>query len=340
MSEESKKKVKAVKVVKVKTTPGTQKPVAKKPVTQKQIIKKSEPISAVAQKASQKQTVPQKPVAKKAVPQKETPQKTVRQAPPPKEPVYQRESVPQTTAVQQAPRQPAPVGKKNDIPVYNKWWYWLLLAAIGLALVAVFKYGPTAFKSDSNTNSSDTSVTTVENVVQSDNSSEDEGAISVDENLLTVEVTVPAWFFEDETKEQIEAAAKESGFSGCTVHDDGSVTYKMSKLKRRQILKEYKKDIDETIQEYTSGGENAPQSFKSISYNSNVTQFDVRVDRAAYEDSWFDSMYALGLYILGGYYQIFDGVPNDQIDVVVNFIDDSTGETIESGSLQKAMADE
>ena len=46
----------------------------------------------------------------------------------------------------------------------------------------------------------------------------------------------------------------------------------------------------------------------------------------------FDAFYMMGFYILGGYYQIVDGVPADQVDVIVNIIDDATGEQIESGS--------
>ena len=103
------------------------------------------------------------------------------------------------------------------------------------------------------------------------------------------------------------------------------------------MLNGFKKAIDDTIQDYTSGGENAPSSYKSISYNSKVTQFDVRVDRAAYENSFFDSLYVMSFYMLGGYYQIFDGVPEDQVNVIVNYIDDSTGEIIETGSYQDAM---
>lgn len=221
--------------------------------------------------------------------------------------------------------------KKPTKAVYQQWWFWLALAAIVLAMVALLTYGGNGTSPDASSNSAV--------VTQSaEGADESEGSLSVDENLLTVEVTMPASFFDGETPEEIQADAKEAGFLSCTVNSDGSVTYKMTKGKRVEILREYKKTIDSIIQEYVSGGENAPQSFKNITYNDKVTQFDVRVDRATYENSWFDSMYALGLYIAGGYYQILDGVPNDQVDVKVNFIDDATGEFIESGSYQDMIA--
>ena len=63
-------------------------------------------------------------------------------------------------------------------------------------------------------------------------------AIEVDEGLLNVEVTLPASFFEDESEEEIKAAAEENGFSKCTINEDGSVTYKMTKAKHKEMLAE------------------------------------------------------------------------------------------------------
>ena len=237
------------------------------------------------------------------------------------------------TAINKAPNKSESVSESKKPAVYNQWWFWLILAAVILGVAAL----ATRNNTEDQTAASDTANSSQTAVAEESTAKESEG-LSVDENLLTVEVTMPAAFFEDETPEEIQASAKEAGFLSCTVNSDGSVTYKMTKGKRTEMLQNYKKEIDSTIQEYTSGGENAPQSFKSIAYNDKVTQFDVRVDRTAYENSWFDSLYAMGLYMLGGYYQILDGVPNDQVDVIVNFIDDATGEVIESGSYQEALA--
>ena len=228
--------------------------------------------------------------------------------------------------VQMAVKEPAPTSEKKKPAVYNQWWFWLVLAAAILGIVALATRGGVANNAgDSNS------------AVAADATTKNADSISVDENLITVEVTMPAAFFEDETPEEIQSNAKEQGVISCTINDDGSVTYKMTKAKRREMLNGFKKAIDDTIQDYTSGGENAPSSYKSISYNSKVTQFDVRVDRAAYENSFFDSLYVMSFYMLGGYYQIFDGVPEDQVNVIVNYIDDSTGEIIETGSYQDAM---
>lgn len=234
---------------------------------------------------------------------------------------------PVSEPVQVSVKEPIPAPEKKKPAVYNQWWFWLVLAAAILGIVALATRGNTGNKATT----SDTTGTTA-SAVASDETEENGGSISVDENLLTVEVTMPAAFFEGETPEEIQASAKESGFLSCTVNQDGSVTYKMTKGKRAEILRSFKGEIDSTIQEYIAGGENAPQSFRKITYNDKVTQFDIRVDRAVYDSSWTDAFYMMGFYILGGYYQIVDGVPADQVDVIVNIIDDATGEQIESGS--------
>ena len=67
--------------------------------------------------------------------------------------------------------------------------------------------------------------------------------ISAEENMLSVTVTLAATLFEDETKEEIIASAKENGISKCVVNEDGSVTYTMSKSKHKEMLEDLEKSI-------------------------------------------------------------------------------------------------
>ena len=215
-------------------------------------------------------------------------------------------------------------------PFWKKWWFWLIVAGLALAVFALANGGG-AGNSDS---TSPTSATTAANGVQELTTTTESGNGG---GILNVEVTLPPTFFEGQTKEQIEAEAKDAGYSNCVVHEDGSVTYTMTKLKQAQILKEFKAQIDTTIGEMLAGGTDAPQSYKNITYDKDVTKFDVRVDRAAFESSAMDSMYGLALHLLGGYYQMFDGVPEAQVDVTVNFLDDSNGQVFQTTTYQQAM---
>lgn len=163
-------------------------------------------------------------------------------------------------------------------------------------------------------------------------SSELNTSIEVDENLLTVDVTLPASFFQDSTEEEIMADADGNGYIATKINDDGSVTYTMTKAKRNEILKEMKSSIDESIDELLNGEEKVG-SFLKIEYNDKLTIVDIYVDPALYSD--WDSFHAIGFYLMGGFYQNFDGVPSEEIDVVVNFINNDTKEVINSGSLKE-----
>lgn len=159
--------------------------------------------------------------------------------------------------------------------------------------------------------------------------SEESQGITVDENLLTVEVTIPASFFEDETPEEIQAGAVDSGMISCTINDDSSVTYKMSKAKHRELMASLKEQIDSSIDDMLHGDE-AIASFQSVKYNNDMSEFNIYVDKTLYSD--WDSFYMLAFYMLGGYYQAFDGVPSEDIDVIVKFIDQATEEVLDTGS--------
>lgn len=160
----------------------------------------------------------------------------------------------------------------------------------------------------------------------------DNSKIEVDEGLLTVEVTMPASFFKEKTEEEIKAAADENGFISCTVNADGSVTYKMTKAKHKEMLAELKSSLDESIADMING-KDAVESFQKIEYADDFSKFDVYVDSATY--TTFDNLYVLAFYISGAYYQAFDGKDMTKADVVVNIIDSATNETLNTTSYRE-----
>lgn len=213
-----------------------------------------------------------------------------------------------------------------------------LMKVLSLVLVVVFLLSLAACSTEQANNEETESDVRIE--VEVENSSddsevddekekeEDEAAdsIEVDENLLSVDVTVPASFFDGSSEEEIKSDAEENGYSRIVVNDDGSVTYTMTKKQYKELLDELKVGVDEYIVDLTTG-EDKIASFTSISYNDDLTVFDIKVDSSLYS-SW-DSLGALGFYVLGGFYQ---AVAGEEADIIVNFIDKDSGELIESGS--------
>ena len=152
-------------------------------------------------------------------------------------------------------------------------------------------------------------------------------ALKAEENLLSVELTIPASLIGDDAA-TLDKEAKAAGVNEITQNEDGSVTMKISKAAHQKMLDEYKGGIDESLAEMLNDKETYP-SFTEITYNEDLTEFTVKVDPATY--GGLEALSAIGLYIAGNIYQALNAVPEDQIKTIVNFVNKDTGEVIETG---------
>ena len=71
-------------------------------------------------------------------------------------------------------------------------------------------------------------------------------------------------------------------------------------------------------------------SITNVDFNGEMTSFRVSVDSSQF--SQMESFYALAFYIQGALFQQFQGVEHDDIDVIVDFVDDASGEVLQTGS--------
>lgn len=155
--------------------------------------------------------------------------------------------------------------------------------------------------------------------------------LKAEENLLSVELTIPASLVDDDAA-TLDEEAKAAGVSETTQNEDGSVTMKMSKIAHQKMLDEFKGSIDESLTEILNDKETYP-SLTEITYNEDLTEFTVKVDPATYGE--FEALSAIGLYIAGNVYQALNAVPENQIKTIVNFVNKDTGEIIETGDSSK-----
>ena len=144
----------------------------------------------------------------------------------------------------------------------------------------------------------------METAVSAEKKEAAENKVAVDDSLLTVDVTLGSAFFEDSTPEEIQAAAKENGFLKCRINDDGSVTYTMTKAKRKEFLNEYEKSIEENLKAFIEGDQ-AVASFQEIRHNGDFSEFNVYMDTE--KATMWDTFYCIPLYLSGAYYQVFAG---------------------------------
>ncbi|MCS0653400.1 hypothetical protein [Cytobacillus firmus] len=162
---------------------------------------------------------------------------------------------------------------------------------------------------------------------------EESEAVEVDKGLLNVEVTLPASMFEGEDADSSIAEAEKEGIK-VTRDDDGSVTYKMSKAKHKEMMKEMETELQKTIAD-TKNGEDYP-SVKEVTNNKDFSEFTLEVDREAYENS-FDGFAVFGLGLSGMFYQLFNGVDPEDYEVKILVKDTATGEVFNEVIYPDAM---
>ncbi|NMD72624.1 hypothetical protein HHO41_20510 [Bacillus sp. DNRA2] len=160
-------------------------------------------------------------------------------------------------------------------------------------------------------------------------------AIEVDKGLLNVEVTLPASMFEDEDVDSAIAKAEANGIK-VTKYNDGSVTYKMSKSRHKEMIKDLEKELIKSIDEMKNDAELA--SIQDITHNQSFSELTLIVDKVAYENS-FDGFAVLGLGFSGMYYQLFNGIDVDHLKVTIFVKDGATGEVFDEIVYPDALED-
>jgi len=142
-----------------------------------------------------------------------------------------------------------------------------------------------------------------------------------------VEITLPASIFEGENIDEVIEKAKSDGVEEVIENEDGSLTYKMSKAKHNEMMKEMENSIIQSVEEMETSGDYA--SIKNIEYSKDFSEFTMIVEKSAYENS-FDGFIVIGLGLQGMYYQMYNGVDTDQNKVKIDIKDEATGEIFDT----------
>ena len=157
------------------------------------------------------------------------------------------------------------------------------------------------------------------NAADPDTQTSDKGGsiVEVDENLLTVDLVIPATFFdEDMTTFDLDAYAKENGFNSAKLNEDGSVSINMSKSRHKEMMSELRTSISESLNEMV-GAEDSPY-ITAIEHSESFDSVDIIVDKAGYDDAGFTAAFLpLVVYISAGMYQVFDGTEEPKCEISI-----------------------
>ncbi|MEZ2716134.1 hypothetical protein [Niallia circulans] len=157
------------------------------------------------------------------------------------------------------------------------------------------------------------------------NKQADEQKMNEDKGLLNVEITLPASLFEGEDIDSVIADVEKEGIK-VTKNEDGSLTYKMSKAKHKEMMKEMEASLEESIKEIKESDDYV--SIKDITHNKAFSEFTLVVDKKKYEDS-MDSFAIFTLGITGMMYQVYSGVDPDDYQVKILTKDEATKDVLD-----------
>lgn len=147
--------------------------------------------------------------------------------------------------------------------------------------------------------------------------------IASDEKVSDVELVDDYDFFEalailaDETSD--------AGYYDVTVtyNNDGSINYKIPKSTREEILADMREEFDKVIEDIKD------TSILGVEHDESFKEITVLVERDKYRKS-FDGFKIYSLVFTGMYYQSLDGVRNEDMKVIINVKDQSTGKVIDT----------
>jgi len=141
----------------------------------------------------------------------------------------------------------------------------------------------------------------------------------------TVSIILPASFYESIAEEDVINSALED--ETIVKNDDGSYTFTMPLSTWEKALIEQQESVKNAITEMIA---DESSSFKDIKYNEAMTEFDFYVDQEKFEKSFIDAFSLTTIYFGAYFYQIFTGVPLDEMKVTFDLINNDTKEVFKT----------
>lgn len=148
----------------------------------------------------------------------------------------------------------------------------------------------------------------------------------------TVEVTIPSDFYEDVeiTQEALDKEAAEIEGLTYVLNDDKSVTCTMTKEAQAAKLEATETTLKNQMKQFADDSENYP-TISKVEANADYTEFKITTTAAnADELDVAEAMAFVSVTISAGMYQIFEGIPYEECEVNVIFVNEETGEEFEA----------
>jgi len=121
--------------------------------------------------------------------------------------------------------------------------------------------------------------------------------------------------------------ADKEGYTSFTINSDRSVTFLIPKIDYDEDLVQKREFLKTALQEITDGLQGV---ISSITFNDELTEFEVVVNREAFEADFEAQFISFTLNISSKLFQIYSEIPEDAQGGTVNFTDATTGKVFNS----------
>lgn len=148
----------------------------------------------------------------------------------------------------------------------------------------------------------------------------------VDENLLTVDINVPASWFDEENPatDVLTQEQKDNGFKSAKVNDDGSVTYTIGKSDFNKYKEELKSSTVDTLKSIST----EYPCIKSVEFTDNFSEITLKVNKSEYENG----LNSLSIPVAGFSANMYQTYTNEPVKSEIKVVDMDTNETIEEAT--------
>lgn len=148
-----------------------------------------------------------------------------------------------------------------------------------------------------------------------------------EEDVKQVILTFPSEFMKHQDTDTVIEAVEETGSGEVQQHQDGSMTLSIQEDKYDNLLDKMSDEIEDSIQEMTSGGD-FPY-IKKVEYSADFSQMTVTINPFEYAGSLKD-LKSMKLALSAMMYQALSGIECEDAKVVVHLVDEMTGKDLGS----------
>lgn len=140
----------------------------------------------------------------------------------------------------------------------------------------------------------------------------------------SAEIYLPSALVTEDTLADLESGEGEFDIATYAINEDGSAILYMDREQHQDFLDDLRDELDDTFDELK---EIFP-SYKDIEYSDDMRKVTLLVDKETWSED--TTIALLGLGMSSFFYQIYDGVPMDDIEYEIIVVDEDTGEVLYS----------